>query len=285
MNAVFFLYGDDSSDEKRERCVSVAVVVGDEGEWRLIEEKWKARLNGIPFHANDVESDQGDFSNTTHEENKALYKDLVTYLVESDLAGWGFAIDLVARRNNFPDCADVSYYNAFSNILYRAERMCAASGRKAKFTFDISTENHYNAGYIYHMVRNNDKACHVMFESEVSFVQARECTRVQVGDLMAFESMKALDNTIGPKKRRRRSWDALVATQRFEAIAFGEEWFKDLRNKFGLLEKHLGYSDRDFADWLIKKKRQYSLTNLFEFTNEMWKKKAKDEESKVIIRL
>jgi hypothetical protein len=59
------------------------------------------------------------------------------------------------------------------------------------------------------------------------------------------------------------------STVRFEGVAFGQEWFQDLRLKFDKLEDQLGYKEKDYAEWLVKKRRQHSTTALFEFTDEM----------------
>ena len=70
------VYGDESADETKQRVFAVAGVVGLEESWEAVEGSWVARTNGIPFHANDCDSDFGDYRNTPHLENKALYRDL-----------------------------------------------------------------------------------------------------------------------------------------------------------------------------------------------------------------
>lgn len=113
------IYGDDSSDEKKERVCAIGVVFGDEHQWKSVECAWQSRLpKGVPFHANDCESDRGDFKAFSHKENKALYRDLVGMLCESHLHGVTIAIDLIAQSKVFPDTPeDFSYYKAFNEIL------------------------------------------------------------------------------------------------------------------------------------------------------------------------
>src|ERR1700688_2112186 len=98
---MILVYGDDSADEKRERVCAVAGVVGTWRAWRLLEREWLIRTNGIPFHANDCESDRGDYRNTPHSENKALYKDLAIMVAKSHLYGVGVVIDLMAGNSVF----------------------------------------------------------------------------------------------------------------------------------------------------------------------------------------
>lgn len=58
----------------------------------------------------------------------------------------------------------------------------------------------------------------------------RESPRLQTADLLAFEAWKALDHTVGPIKRTRKSWEVLRATDRFDAIAYGEDWFRSFKS-------------------------------------------------------
>ena len=56
---MIYFYGDESMDERNERVCAVAALIGTKGQWEAIEPKWVARTDGIPFHANDCESDHG----------------------------------------------------------------------------------------------------------------------------------------------------------------------------------------------------------------------------------
>ncbi len=102
---VIFVYGDESMDETKQRVCAVAGVVGVEFAWLRLESLWVNRTNGIPFHANHCDSDFGDYTNTPHAENKALYRDLSIMLANSGLGGFGMAIDLAAHRREFPERA------------------------------------------------------------------------------------------------------------------------------------------------------------------------------------
>ena len=99
---MIYAYGDDGSDEKRERVTAVAVIAGYEHWWQNVEDQWIVRCGGIPFHATDCESNQGDYAGIAHEENKAMYRDLTGILAASSLGGIGIAIDLVAARKYMP---------------------------------------------------------------------------------------------------------------------------------------------------------------------------------------
>jgi hypothetical protein len=143
------VFGDESADETRKCVFAVAGVVGGEEQWAALESAWVARTLGIPFHAKDCESDQGDYAGKDHQENQTLYKDLAILLAESGLGGWGFAIDLIALREVFPEAPDIAYYKGFTEVL-SAMRKCAAYNKQTvKFTFDLRPESNYNSGELY----------------------------------------------------------------------------------------------------------------------------------------
>jgi hypothetical protein len=69
----------------------------------------KERAGDVPIHANDCDSDQGDFApkagegkDRKHKDNKTLYKELTVLLAESDIGGFGSVYDLAAQREAFP---------------------------------------------------------------------------------------------------------------------------------------------------------------------------------------
>jgi len=78
-------------------------------------------------------------------------------------------------------------------------------------------------------------------------VSWRKSPRVQTADLLAFETWKALDHTVGPVKRTRKSWELLRTTQRFETYSYSEDWFRDLRTRLssGELEKIVGFNEAE----------------------------------------
>jgi len=275
---VIYVYGDDSADEKKERVSAVSVIAGYEEWWQDLQDKWVVRTAGIPFHANACESDHGDYEGKPHRENKELYRDLATLLAESKVGGIGIAIDLVAQRKIFPHSLQLAYYKAFLDCLERVTELAKNLREVAKLTFDISTENEYNAALLYKTMRDGDSELLEWLHPEISFVPWRESPRVQAADLLAYEAMKALDHTVGPVKRRRASWDALRATQRFETYSYSEQWFIDLKANIdsGSLKRKVNFDQGDYVRWLKERNRHHDLTNLFLFID--WIRKRDDKE-------
>ena len=183
------------------------------------------------------------------------------------LGGLGIAIDIVAQRKVLPDSLDMAYYKAFTMILERVTNLAVVCGDVAKLTFDISPEHEYNAALVYRIYREDNPDMFKHLHAEISFASAREWPRLQVGDLMAYEAMKALDHTVGPKKRTRKSWDVLRATERFHTHSYGEDWFTGLRADLSNLERTLGFNRQDYVQWLKERNRHHDMSNIFHFTD------------------
>jgi len=259
------VYGDESSDEQKQRVFAVAGVIGTEEMWEGLEAQWLARTEGIPFHANNCDCDRGEYATRPHAENKALYRDLTILLANSGMGGWGYAMDLAAQRQVFPDGPDILYYRCFIEVVH-AMKNCAANNRETvKFTFDSREESEHNTGLLYGMLREVPEWKDYRFP-EISFVCSREHPKVQVADLFAREVMKALDNDVGPVKRAlRKSWLALANTGRFHADGVSIEWFEDLKRKMSELEKMTGMSRESYMAWLNEYKLIHNTTNMFRY--------------------
>ena len=267
---MIFVYGDDGADEKRERVTAIGIIAGFEDWWQETEQAWVDRCNGIPFHAKDCESDFGDYRNRSHEENKSMYRDLTTLLVQSRLGGIGVAIDLLAHKRIFPGTPhseQLAYHKAFLDVMNRAGSLAENIGEVAEMTFDVSTENEYNAALMYEVIRQGEPELIKWLHPKISFVPARESPRVQMADLLTYEAWKALDHTVGPIKRKRKSWQALRDTGRFETLSFSEEWFLDLKRDIqsGNLGKKVQFNYGDYQQWLKDKGRAHNMSNILRF--------------------
>lgn len=266
------MFGDESTDETQQRVFAVAGVIGDETHWKWLEERWTICTEGTPFHATDCDSDGGDYKGREHSTNKNLYKSLAILLAESGLGGWGFAIDLQAQRRVFPESPDIAYLKSFLEVL-KAMRNCAAYNKETvEYTFDMGRDE-YNAGYLYsRLVVHEDWKDYI--STKISFECSRKNNRVQVADLFARETMKALDNHFGPKKRPpRKSFQALVETGRFHVEAISEEWFQDLKRQIDF-DKELGPPE-EYRRWL--KDNHFSHNTLSMFRYVEWRNRGKWE--------
>ncbi len=265
---MLFVYGDESMDETKQRVCAVAGIIGTEDQWKALEFQWAHRTNGVSFHGNDCDSDQGDYTNRPHWENKALYRDLAILLADSGLAGFGQAVDLIAKRSVFPESEDLSYYTAFQRVLLVMKNFAKNTHDLAELTFDMRLESEHNAGFIYKSLRENEPDWTPYLASKISFEFAKNNIRIQVADLLAREAMKALDNQVGPMKRPiRKSWQALRDTDRFVVDAFSIDWFQDMKRKMPEMEKMLDMDRNSYLKWLRERNRQHNVSNMFAFVD------------------
>jgi hypothetical protein len=274
---VLRVFGDDSMDETKERVCAVVGVIGTEAAWKELKGKWLARTGGIPFHANDCDSDYGDYVNTPHAENKALYRDLAIILADSHVGGYGHAIDLMAHRRVFPGTLDIAYYRAFLGVIEEMKNVARNNEEIAELTFDMRLESEYNAGLLYGHARENEPEWTLFLAGKISFAFSRDEPGIQIADLLAREAMKALDNQVGPVKRKiRKSWAVLRETKRFEVEAYSDDWFNDLKKHYAELRKKVGFRQEDYVNWLRERNRQPNTTNLIHFLDWI-AKRDKDE--------
>lgn len=220
--------GDESHDETKKRVFSVAGVIGREEEWDALEPTWRKRTNGKTFHATDCETDHGEYEGLNHKDNLKEYADLVKILCRrTKFMGYGVAVDLAAYHSIFPDLPeDQPYYLCFHNVVMY---MCQLASLHippeiAEFTFHRNLEREYNATYLYdYLAKQPEWRFNPYIAEKVSFA-TQENVGIQVADLIARETMKHLDNKIGPVRRQKReSLKALEHTKRFEFHFYTKE--------------------------------------------------------------
>lgn len=134
-----------------------------------------------------------------------------------------------------------------------------------KFTFDSPLESNFNAGLLADMFLQRTEIDPTVL-SEFYFAFSRNNPRLQAADLMARETMKSLDNQVGPLKRLpRKSWLALYETERFKIEAIGQSWFESLREQMGATQEKSGIQPSRYHEWLEKYRLHHNVTNLFRF--------------------
>jgi hypothetical protein len=240
--SVLSAFGDESFDENKERVFAVAAIYGEQHQWDAFELAWRGRLpRGIDFHAADCDSDNEYFAQFSHEENKALYRDLTQILAQSQLLGYGVAIDLIQQNIDMKGLLPESaYYKCFGEtIIFFAHRASMLVPREQiKFTFDRRLETQFNATELYnYMAALPEWEDSWYLHEEISFA-SRKSVGVQAADLFARELMKRLDNEIGSKKRAvRKSLLALTETERFGGVIYTGDYFKGLQEAIKKLDE------------------------------------------------
>ena len=291
---MILLYGDESLDSSSSRVCAVGGLVGLEEHWANLESKWKALHGNIPFHANDCESNYGNYApkpgedeNANNAANKELYKSSAILLKDSEIGGFAAAYDLAAQREVFPPpYAPPVYYQPFMDVIQFMGIFAEHREDQIEFTFDSRIESEHNAGLIYAHLRESNPQWKARFASKISFESSRNNARIQIADLFVREAMKAFDNEISPVRRPiRKSWQALWSTGRFMIYGFSKPYFEAAKKDIPNIDELLKFSNEDFTSWLTRKKRIWNVTNYFEFMMENLRSMSAEEKAEVANKL
>lgn len=265
------VFADESSDELGKRVFAIAGLIGSDEQWNSVIPKWVSLTSGREFHAAEWESEfANDPDPTKHQDNCRTYAQLTQLIAGSGLHGWGVAIDLVAYRENFPHVnRDYAYHKCFIETTDRLVDKASQMGlSELKFTFDHRQgEGCVRALYTWMMQQPEWCRTGILFDHEIIFT-SRKAPQIQAADLLARETMKFLDNMIGPKKRpMRKSFQILSASGgrlRFDFLM--REYFEDMKRKLPEASKRVyGVEERDFHDWLQQNNMQDNLENRIRF--------------------
>lgn len=254
---VVSVFGDESSDETKERVFSVSAIVGTDDEWATAESAWRLATKGEVFHAADWE----------HEGRLDDYKAAAVALASSPVAGFAWSMDLAAYREFFTDTLpDVAYYLMFTKAINGVSRewrlwndrvRATPEGRdpiisRVEFTFDHRKQSEGTAGSIYSTFINQPEWREsTLLDTKVSF-ESRSNPRIQMADLIAREGMKDLDRFLGPVKYpERKSKIALAAKNHFRFLEFRRDYFEKYAQVMADLERNdSDFNAESYGKWL-----------------------------------
>jgi hypothetical protein len=267
-------YGDDSSDESKQRVFSAAVVLGTQEEWDKFYVEWKVRNGDRPFHATDCDSDGGDFKHTRHEDNKKLYADNVNLLVNSQMMGAAVSMSIPDYLAVFPFAppGEWPYYLCFCEAIMHAATISRLSvpTQRVNITFDSNHDRGYNATELYRFIVDNSLDTSIL-DDTISFGSSRKIIGLQAADIIARESMKALDNLIGPKQRSpRQSLVALRRSNRFSFICHDRTKLEERRLQTDKIHAD-PESAKQYQEWLRNNNIADSIQNRLRFVMKVMK--------------
>jgi hypothetical protein len=255
------VFGDESQDGKMERVFAVAGVAASQKHWDEFYPVWKERLGGKIFHASDFEAGQGEFKGMSVKERKKLYKDLVTMIAESNIFGFGIAIDIPPYRKLFPDAPEyICYYMCFVPLIFIFTDKAGKidPDQKAKFYFHHNDKTDHNSLKLYDHMINFPEVEFSSYFGEVSIAD-QEQAGIQCADLFAREVMKDALNRFrvpkGSKRETRKSFQALLDT-----FAFGYDYY----DRDHLLSFKQRFEESRQLDDLSKWLEEHNLVNNIE---------------------
>jgi len=140
---VYAGYGDECADETKQRVFAVACVSGSTEYWRQFRADWRKITKGRIFHAADCDSDHGEYANTPHSDNKALYANLAKLLGGSRLIGAACVVSIPDYNELLAVKADENpYYLCFLDVVtgQALDTYRTLPQGRIKFTFDRNSD-------------------------------------------------------------------------------------------------------------------------------------------------
>jgi hypothetical protein len=223
------IFGDESYDEQKRRVFAIAVVFATSEQWAKLQDTWLDRTHGITIHSAELESDRGYFKSHTHSDNLALYKDLITIVAESEIRSFSASMDIRKMDELFPGSVKQQpYFHCFIEALIAcAEGIKPTSMDDLEIIFDRNQESATGARILFDsLVSSNGWKESGLIPNRLSFESRERYVGLQVADIVARETMKAMDNIQqGEPLPPRKSIEALHKTGRFHSNHFTEEYF------------------------------------------------------------
>jgi hypothetical protein len=258
------VFGDESSDNKKEKVFVVAGLLGDDNQWAKLREVWVEHTKGRVFHAADCESGHGQFKDMLREDRLALHRKLARVLSDSGLIGYAWALDIASSQKEFPNvAAGQHYYSCFIRTitsLQRAARFFVPQDQ-LEFTFDQHPDTDYNAGLLYQYV--NSQGVYPLVSEKISFATRKEIG-IQAADLWAREAMKRFDGQLfSANVQPRPQWITLRESKRFDAELLDCSHFENLKLRMSKMQQELGMKPEEYRAWLKQTGRQDSQSNRF----------------------
>jgi len=244
------VFGDESADGKQARVFAVAGVVGNEPEWQDAESLWLERTGGEVIHATDCE----------HEKRFDLYNDLTQIIAKSRLRVFGSALDLMAVKEFFPGHLDIGYFHCFVRVVeWMVDNEANRLNEAIEFTFHNRKGTEYNAGKLYDVLINTPGwEASIFMRNKISFAN-QESPRIQMADLVARETMKALDHDLQGKPQRDSMLAIFGREKRGIIRVFGRDQLSELRDfTDGEISTSL---HGDYISWLNKNSRRDNISN------------------------
>jgi hypothetical protein len=194
------VYCDESYDGSH-TVYTIAGFLAHENEWTKLADRWSTRCSSDRisyYHATDCAGRWGEFGHLSQNECIALNSDLITYLTESKLAGFGISI-------SYQDFEEVSkqstrsrevlgpspYYLGMQILVIRCchEVKLEAPDQSLTFFFDQNEEVGGRAKSLHDEVRKRNPELDACIGS-LAYADKRELVPLQIADELAFETMK-----------------------------------------------------------------------------------------------
>lgn len=263
------IYGDESADGKAERVFAVAAIIGTDRQWAEFVPAWNDITDGQEFHAAEWEREfVHDPDQNRHDNRQKSYRKLTELLAWSGMHGRGVGVDLAGYRAAFPFVtSDMAYHKCFVEVADRMIRdALGLCYRDIKFVFD-NRQGSGTTSIVYEWLSRQAEWTERLFLADELSFDNRENPCIQAADLLARETMKALDNKIGSRLRPfRKSFMTLASSARhFQFDFLMAEYFADMKVRMSSLEERVGFGKAEYLKWLKHEGAQDTLSTRHRF--------------------
>jgi hypothetical protein len=263
------VFGDESYDKSGKKVFAVAAIVGTDRQWDEFVSSWQEITGGQEFHAAEWESEFANHPDRQkHKERLASYRKLTEALAWSGMHGWGVAVDFAGYIKAYPHINhDFAYHKCFIETVVRIIRdSIGLCYRELKFTFD-NRQGQGSISTLYEYLTSwpEWKDFPLSFADKMHFTSRRN-PRIQAADLLARETMKALDHKLQGHKLR-ASFATLASTcKHFQFDYLMPEYFAQMREG---LDARIQRKKRKYAKWLLSVNAQDTIENRYRY--EIWR--------------
>jgi hypothetical protein len=211
--ALLQAYCDESTH--KDEIFTVAGWVATKDEWKILAEKWEARLarNGLTyFHATDCAGGFNDFAHLSKPERESLDTDLIGYMTERQLVGfavsvsWSDFLNLIQEDPHAKEYLNSDPYFIATQLIVIS--ICNAVKDNAPQNYDIAFFFEQNekvsgqAKQIYDDLRRKDASI-APYMGTLTYGEKRKMPPLQVADELAFEAAKNVQAVLDGRKDRR----------------------------------------------------------------------------------
>jgi len=227
--------------------------VADQTEWNKFEAVWtptRERLAaaGKTFHMTDCELGHNDFSGMDRNtERVPIIKALVDSIVSAKMWAIHTAIQVPVFNAVFPGEGERSmYYLCFASIVRELALIGNDNNEPVAFAFEQKAPFEFMCLAIYEEMKRQTAWPGSRRLGTIGFYKKGDLDALSAADLLAYEGVKVLSETLNPSGRPlRRSMARIRDTERLRGRQWDEPALKEVR---GFVDAHGKKTLRDFFE-------------------------------------
>lgn len=235
---MFLVAALDESIDADVSAYGVGGFIADQTEWNRFEAVWKPTRDrlanaGKTFHMTDCEQGYNDFANMDYaSERVPIITSLVDSIVSMNSVGIHTAIEVSAFNSLFPGEGERSmYYLCFASIVRDLALIGNDNNEPVAFAFERKTPFEFMCLAIYEEMTRQALWPGSRRLGDIGFYKKGSLDMLSAADLLAYEGVKVLQETLKPSGRPlRRSMSRIQEATRLQGTLWGEEKLKEVKD-------------------------------------------------------